>query len=77
MSIRMLSTLLVSFLFVGSLLGFADAATILNDQVITADTTWREDIYQVTNLTVTNGATLTIAGGTTLNVNGAVTVMGN
>jgi RHS repeat-associated protein len=44
---------------------------------ITTDTTWSEGTYEISGLTVRNGATLTIEGGSTVNVSGPVTVQDN
>ncbi|NVN93010.1 MAG: hypothetical protein HXX11_20780, partial [Desulfuromonadales bacterium] len=73
LSPRMMLLLVPLLLFVGN--AFAD--TTMGDVVISANTTWPEDTYQVTSLTVNNGATLSIAGGSTIHVTETVTVSGN
>jgi len=45
--------------------------------VITTNTTWATGTYNLTSLSVLNGATLTIGGGSTVTVSGAVLVTAN
>ena len=45
--------------------------------VVSADTTYATGTYNLTSLTVENGATLTVGGGSTLNVTGAILVTAN
>lgn len=52
----------------------ARADVTLGDVTVSSDTSWAEDTYHATNVSVTGGATLSIAGGSTLYVSGTIAV---
>ncbi len=69
------STSLLLCVFVACLSAFVtDLAAQTGNVVISTDTTWATGTYNLTTLSVENGATLTIGGGSTVNVSSAMLV---